>query len=73
MGTQHSLRSPRLTRQHFQLIADTIGELDFVHEEPGTEGSTRRYVAEVFADALYPTNPRFDRDRFVRVATGCRS
>ena len=61
--------SVHMSRAHFQLIADTIRDLEFCHEQPGTDGSTNRYVAEVFASALYPTNPAFDRGRFVRVAT----
>ena len=72
MGTSYSVRSPRLTRQHFQLIAETINELAFPYDDGLSAGSgtCKRYVAEVFADALACTNPQFNSDRFVRVACG---
>jgi hypothetical protein len=60
-----------MTKCHFELIAATIAELDFPydHRLRPEEGTCKRYVAEVFAEALYPTNPRFDAGKFVRKAT----
>jgi hypothetical protein len=58
-----------VTRKDFELIAKAIDGLEFSHEETETEGSTRRYVAEVFADALACTNDHFDARRFVTAAT----
>lgn len=50
----------KLSRQDFQLIAETIRDL------PDT--ASRDVVAQRFADALKATNPRFDFDRFVKVS-----
>ena len=68
------VRSPRLTRQHFRLIAETIAGLEFFYDDglPPGSGTCKRYVAEVFAEALAGTNPRFDAGRFVRVVTECQ-
>ena len=60
-----------MTGKDFVVIAEAINELTFVHEQSGTEGSTRRYVAEVFASALAASNPRFDSGRFVSAC--CKS
>jgi hypothetical protein len=54
------LRSGSFTRQHFQFIADNIRELP----EP-----ERTRAAKVFANNLTATNPRFNRERFLK-ATG---
>ncbi len=56
----------QLTRQTFQLIAEAVQ--DFVHNDPGVTLE----LAEHFADRLADTNPNFDRDRFIDVATGKR-
>jgi hypothetical protein len=48
----------KMTRQHFQFIADTIKDID----DPQIRGG----MARLFADRLRMTNPGFDRDRFVR-------
>lgn len=53
-----STRYPNMTRAHFQLIAEVIAE------NGGNEE-----LATAFADRLYGTNGKFDRDKFVRVAT----
>ena len=48
----------RLTRQHFEFMADEVAPL-------------LQWVTgiEELADKLNSTNPRFDRDKFVRRAT----
>lgn len=67
-----SLRHPHMTRAHFNLLAEAISLLDIPGE--GRDAcSSRAYVAEKVADALAGTNPRFDRGRFVRIATEGRS
>lgn len=49
--------APKLTRQHFNFIADLFGPKMFPTE-----------IAEI-ADRLAETNPRFDRERFIDRAT----
>jgi hypothetical protein len=53
-----------MTKQDFELIADTIKQLSTVtctfHG-----ASCHRYLAERFADRLRQTNPRFNRQRFL--------
>ena len=50
--------TPRMTRAHYEFIADTIGPLvpfpTALHD---------------VADALEATNPRFDRNKFIRRGT----
>ena len=48
-----------MTRKHFQLIADVIETYQFTDEQD------RRILASRMADALYSTNPNFDRYRFL--------
>jgi hypothetical protein len=48
----------RLTRQHFEFIADEVAPL-----------LSWATGIEELADKLKKTNPRFDRDKFVRRAT----
>ena len=50
-----------MTRQHFERLAAIIADL---------EPEIRQHVAERFACELRGSNPRFNPDRFVRVATG---
>ena len=62
-----SVGHARMTRAHFELIAGVLRE---AHDQ--SEGMARCMIAALaddFADALYPTNPQFDRGRFVRRAT----
>ena len=59
-----------LTRQHFQLIAETINDLSTDHD--GRVTMTKAEVAEHFARALRHTNGQFNAARFVGVATGER-
>ena len=48
----------RLTRQHYEFLADLVG--------PMVEWPSRLHSV---ADKLESTNPRFDRDKFIRRAT----
>lgn len=52
-----------MTAKDFTLIARTIACLSL------PVGNSREYIAGQFADNLAQTNPRFDRERFVKVAT----
>lgn len=54
---------PKMTRQHFEFIADTIQRLQWASK------IDLPYVAQVFADELAATNPNFNRDKFIRRAT----
>lgn len=53
-----SARPCRMTRAHFQFVADVVRGL-------GLSESQR----EAFASALAQTNPKFNRDRWLRAAT----
>tara|TARA_R100000234_G_scaffold23021_1_gene13032 strand:- start:2771 stop:3187 length:417 start_codon:yes stop_codon:yes gene_type:complete len=48
----------RLTKQHFQLIADTIKATNLAHED-------RVELAEEFQRELKKTNPQFDKEKFL--------
>ena len=61
-----------MTRQHFQLIADVIANLQKTTAELnrptaklGTVDNYRATVADAFADRLAGTNANFDRGRFL--------
>lgn len=64
-----------MTRQDFQLIADTIASFD--HDYIRTtclscdadQNELIRRLAEHFASRLRYTNPNFDRDKFIKAAT----
>ena len=47
---------------HFELIARTIRTFGYPSE--------RERIAKEFAVALAPTNPKFNRERFINAATG---
>ncbi len=49
-----------MTRQHFQLFADTIKDIEDV--------TKRGETAQVIADVMTKSNPRFDRDKFMQAA-----
>ena len=49
-----------MTRQHFQLFADTIKQIEDV--------TKRGETAQVIADVMAKSNPRFDRDKFMQAA-----
>ena len=53
------LKEQTMTRQHFRLIADVLA-----NNAPHSE------LAAAFADALAMTNPRFNREAFIKAATG---
>jgi hypothetical protein len=57
-----------MTRQHFNMIADVIRttELTAGHGEHASCEIAREQMARAMADALYATNGRFDRGRFMR-------
>lgn len=48
-----------MTRKDFQLIADTIKDLDLIPID-------RLHIAREFATSLRTTNAKFDRSRFLR-------
>ena len=49
----------KMSRQHFQLIADVIAGLDI-------STTIKKTIAEKFADAFEDTNPMFKRDKFIK-------
>ncbi len=49
-----------MTRQHFELFADTIKDIEDV--------TKRGETAQVIADVMAKSNPRFDRDKFMQAA-----
>ena len=49
----------KMSRQHFQLIADVIASLEL-------STSIKKNMAEKFADAFEDTNPMFKRDLFIK-------
>ena len=59
----------RLSRQHCQLIAEVIHEWATGYDQ----SEEAQLVAELFAKRLAGTNPNFDRQRFIDVATGERA
>lgn len=58
-----SIKVPRMTRGHYQFIADTLGEI------AESYGIPKEALANSFANRLVMTNPRFKRDRFVNRVT----
>jgi hypothetical protein len=54
-----------MTRKDFELIAETIRNLEFKYCLPQIEDACRVHVAERFSEALKQTNPRFKPDTFV--------
>ena len=49
----------KMSRQHYQLIADIISKLDI-------STIVKKEVASSFADGLEKTNPLFKRDAFMK-------
>jgi hypothetical protein len=72
------MRTPRMSRAHFVLIAETIRtlpsfELRRIEEKkmPQCEDVVRfEVICSCFADALRSTNPQFDRSRFLEACNG---
>jgi len=60
-------RTPRMSRAHFQLIAEVIRDV------PNMSSADRGDIARAFADRLVATNPAFNRERFIDVAKGLRA
>ena len=49
----------KMARQHFQMIADVIANLD-------VNDTIKKGIAIKFADAFEDTNPMFKRDLFIK-------
>jgi len=49
----------KMARQHFQMIADVIADLD-------VSATIKKGIAIKFADAFEDTNPLFKRDLFIK-------
>ena len=49
----------KMSRQHYQLVADVIANLD-------VNVGIKREVANAFANAFEPTNKLFKRDMFIK-------
>ena len=58
MKSFRNLVEAKMSRQHFQLIADVIASLEI-------STSIKKNMAEKFADAFENTNPMFKRDVFI--------
>ena len=54
------LEETQMTRQHFELIADIIKGIE--------DTENRKEMANMTADKLEKTNPRFDRGRFLKAS-----
>ena len=59
MQSFRNLVEAKMSRQHFQLIADVIASLDI-------STTIKKTIAEKFADAFGDTNPMFKRDLFIK-------
>ena len=59
MNTFKYFTEAKMTRQHFQLIADVIASLELMK-------SNKDLVARKFATALESTNPGFKADTFMK-------
>ena len=59
MKSFRNLVEAKMSRQHFQLIADVIASLEI-------STTIKKDIAEKFADTLEGTNPGFKRDYFIK-------
>ena len=59
MKSFRNMVEAKMSRQHFQLIADVIASLDI-------STTIKKTIAEKFADAFEETNPMFKRDLFIK-------
>ena len=59
MKSFRNMVEAKMSRQHFQLIADVIAGLDI-------STAIKKTIAEKFADAFEDTNPMFKRDLFIK-------
>lgn len=53
-------KSPKMTRAHFELIANTIRNMPIGKQ-------TRKKIAKQFASNLCATNPQFQSAKFIQV------
>ena len=62
--------APKMTRAHFELIAAASYSLapDPDGESAAFDYLERERIASAFVQRLTPTNPNFDRERFIRAA-----
>lgn len=66
-GVQAIGKQPTMTRQHFQMIADTLAQ----HKaQVRTSPEAHSALVGSFADKLGKTNPQFNRSMFVKAAGG---
>ncbi len=56
------MKTPTMTKSHFQFIADTIAEMP---DHAPTLRAQKESAARAFADKLPATNPKFDREKFL--------
>ena len=59
------MKTPKMSKAHFELIADTLKSAKDVHPDGMLTSLVYR-----FADALAATNPAFNRARFIAAALG---
>ena len=59
MKSFRNLVEAKMSRQHFQLIADVIAGLEI-------STTIKKSIAKKFADAFEDTNPMFKRDLFIK-------
>ena len=59
MKSFRNIIEAKMSRQHFQLIADVIAGLEI-------STTIKKSIAEKFADAFEDTNPMFKRDKFIK-------
>jgi len=59
MKSFRNIIEAKMSRQHFQLIADVIAGLEI-------SMTIKKTIAEKFADAFEDTNPMFKRDLFIK-------
>ena len=59
MESFRNMVEAKMSRQHFQLIADVIASLDI-------STTIKKTIAEKFADAFEDTNPMIKRDLFIK-------
>ncbi len=60
------MRSCKMTKMHFQLIADVVKWFD---PELADAERIRMRLAIDFANALARTNPQFNKDKFIEACT----
>ena len=70
LTTESALRKDKTTgkaemqHRHFSTVAAILADLNA--ENAGVSIGQHRDICEYFADELATTNPRFDRDRFLK-------